>query len=74
MVAVTSGGPVAAAAATLVGGTGDGDAALAARLWTRFNTVVVNAGVTRVVVGSTGPRLLSFNEHPHLAGDLLTYR
>ncbi len=74
VVAVTSGGPVAAAVATLVGGAGDGDAALTAHLWSRFNTVVVNSGVTRIVVGSTGPRLLSFNEHPHLAGDLLTYR
>ena len=34
----------------------------------------VNTSVTRVVVGSTGARLLTFNEHPHLAGDQLTYR
>ena len=28
-----------------------------------------------IVVGSTGARLLTFNEHPHLApGPLLTYR
>ena len=39
-----------------------------------FNTVIVNSSVTRVVVGSTGPRLLTFNEHPHLEGDHLTYR
>ena len=39
-----------------------------ARLWSRFNTVLVNSSVTRVVVGSTGPRLLTFNEHPHLEG------
>ena len=31
-------------------------------------------GVTRVVVGATGPRLLTFNEHAHLDGDTPTYR
>jgi hypothetical protein len=36
--------------------------------------VLVNSSVTRVVVGSTGPRLLTFNEHPHLEGAALTYR
>lgn len=52
----------------------DGDApAVTARLWQRFNAVV-NAAVTRVVVGSTGARLLTFNEHPHLTEDLPTYR
>ena len=40
----------------------------------RFNTVTVNSSMTRVVVGSTGRRLLTFNEHPHLEGDTLTYR
>ena len=45
-----------------------------ARLWQRFNTVTVNSAVTRVVAGATGARLLTFNEHPHLEGDLLTYR
>jgi len=70
---VTSGGPIAVAAATLVDPETD-DLAQTARLWRRFNTVTVNAAVTRVVVGGTGARLLTFNEHPHLAGDLLTYR
>lgn len=70
---VTSGGPIAAACAVLVDPDNE-DQALTARLWSRFNTVVVNAAVTRVVVGSTGARLLTFNEHPHLAGELLTYR
>ena len=45
-----------------------------ARLWSSFNTVSVNAGLTRVVVGSTGARMLTFNEHSHVAGELLTYR
>ncbi|WP_193604950.1 histidine phosphatase family protein [Nocardioides dongkuii] len=77
VVVVTSGGPVAAACADLVhppAGPDDGDLSATARLWARFNTVVVNSSVTRVVVGSTGPRLLTFNEHAHLAGDALTYR
>lgn len=74
VVVVSSGGPIAVAAAQLV--DPDGDAASRARLWSRFNTPCVNTGVTRVVVGSTGARLLTFNEHAHLdAGSgLLTYR
>ena len=71
--AVSSGGPIAAACAALVDPGGD-DPAVLARLWARFNTVTVNSSVTRVVVGSTGPRLLTFNEHPHLEGEHLTYR
>jgi len=66
VVVVSSGGPIAVACGALI----DPDA----RLWQRFNTVIVNSSVTRVVVGSTGARLLTFNEHPHLEGDHLTYR
>ena len=73
VVVVSSGGPIAAACAELVDPDG-GDGPGFARAWARFNTVVVNSGVTRVVVGSTGPRLLTFNEHPHLEGATLTYR
>jgi broad specificity phosphatase PhoE len=72
VVVVSSGGPIAAACAALVDPAAD-DASYA-RLWNRFNTVVVNSSVSRVVVGSTGPRLLTFNEHPHLEGETLTYR
>jgi broad specificity phosphatase PhoE len=72
VVVVSSGGPIAAACAELV--DPDGDEAAYARLWSRFNTVTVNSSMTRVVVGSTGRRLLTFNEHPHLEGDTLTYR
>ena len=72
VVVVSSGGPIAAACAELV--DPDGDDAAYARLWSRFNTVTVNSSMTRVVVGSTGRRLLTFNEHPHLEGDTLTYR
>ncbi|KQQ39469.1 histidine phosphatase family protein [Nocardioides sp. Leaf307] len=70
---VTSGGAIAAACAALVDPE-ETDEARLARAWSRFNTVCVNTGVTRVVVGSTGPRLLTFNEHPHVSGDTLTYR
>lgn len=73
VVVVSSGGPIAAACAALVDPDG-GDHAVLARLWGRFNTVVVNSSMTRVVVGSTGARLLTFNEHPHLEGETLTYR
>jgi broad specificity phosphatase PhoE len=68
----TSGGPIAAAAAMLV----DHDASPAelGRLWAAFNTVIANTSVTRVIEGSTGRRLLTFNEHSHLPRDLVTYR
>jgi broad specificity phosphatase PhoE len=72
VVVVSSGGPVGAACAALV--DPDGDAATQARIWQRFNTVTVNSSVTRVVAGSTGLRLLTFNEHAHLTPELLTYR
>jgi len=71
-VAITSGGTIAAVCAALV--DPEADPASFARLWGRFNTVLVNSSVTRVVVGSTGPRLLTFNEHPHLEGGALIYR
>lgn len=69
---VSSGGPIAAVAAMLV--DPEADEASFARLWSRFNTVLVNSSYSRVVVGSTGARLLTYNEHPHLTGDALTYR
>lgn len=88
VVVVTSGGPIAAVAASLVdpegtdpgsdsGSDSVGDPAaqaVTARLWSRFNTVSVNAAYTRVLVGSTGARLLTFNEHHHLRGEQVTYR
>ena len=42
-----------------------------------FNRVAVNTGVTRVIRGRAGTRLVSFNEHAHLERDgrsLVTYR
>ena len=71
-VVVTSGGPIAAASAMLVD-VADELRHLSA-VWQRLNAVLVNASVTRVVVGSTGARLLTFNEHSCLGPDLLTYR
>jgi broad specificity phosphatase PhoE len=73
VVVVSSGGPIAVACAALVDPAGE-DPATLARLWARFNTVTVNTSVTRVVVGSTGPRMLTFNEHAHLEAETLTYR
>jgi broad specificity phosphatase PhoE len=71
-VVVSSGGPIAVACAALV----DPEATPAElpRLWNAFNTVCANTGVTRVIAGSTGRRMLTFNEHSHLAREQVTYR
>lgn len=71
-VVVTSGGPIAAACAMLTQ-VGEEPRNLAAA-WSRFNTVMVNGSVTRIVVGSTGARLLTFNEHAALDREIVTYR
>lgn len=68
-IVVTSGGPIAWVAATLLGGGAD--------VWMRLNAVTVNSGVSTVTVGRRGTTLVSFNEHSHVLGqspDLLTYR
>ena len=65
IVVVTSGGPVSIVVAHLL----ESPAA-----YQRIAPVVVNASVTKVVVGRRGHTLVSFNEHGHLPGDLLTYR
>lgn len=68
-IVLTSGGPAAWVAATLLGGGAD--------VWLRLNPVTVNTGVSTVTVGRRGTTLVSFNEHGHLLGrtpDLLTYR
>jgi broad specificity phosphatase PhoE len=64
-VVVTSGGPISIVVAHLL-------ASPAA--YERIAPVVVNASVTKVVLGRRGHTLVSFNEHGHLTGDLLTYR
>ena len=65
---VTSGGPIARLTAGLLGG--------GTEVHTRLAPVIVNASVTKVVVGRRGSTLVSFNDHGHLEGtpDLLTYR
>lgn len=70
---VSSGGPVATACGLLVAPP-EAEPAVAWQLWRRFNAVVVNSSFSRVIVGESGSRLLTFNEHPHLEGDALTYR
>ena len=62
----TSGGPIAMVASHLL--TGDDSA------FQRINDVMINAAVTTVIVGSSGPRLLALNESTHLPRDLVTYR
>jgi broad specificity phosphatase PhoE len=71
-VVATSGGPIAAACALLI--DRDASATELGRLWASYNTVIANTSVTRVIEGSTGRRLLTFNEHSHLPRDLVSYR
>lgn len=68
-VVFTSSGAIAAIAGSLLGVPDQG--------FIPFNRVSVNTAITKVIVGSRGMTLVSFNEHSHLeeAGDgLLTYR
>lgn len=62
----TSGGPIALVASHLLTG--------GATLFQRVNDVVINASVTTIIVGQSGPRLLTFNEHGHLPRDMVTFR
>lgn len=62
----SSGGPIAMVTSHLL--VGDDS------LFQRLNDVIINASVTTVIVGSTGPRVLAFNEHTHLPRDLVTFR
>ena len=65
-VVFTSGGPIAWAAARLLGG--------GVEQWGRLNPVQVNTGFTRLVTGSRGVSLVSINEQAHLTSETLTYR
>ncbi len=56
----TSGGPVAWAVASVLSAGGSPE------LWTRLNRMSVNSGLSRLVTGSRGVNLLSFNEQSHL--------
>lgn len=66
--AITSAGVIAVACARLAG--------LPAERWPALARVVVNASITKLITGSTGTHLLTFNDHAHLEGDrsLITYR
>ena len=73
-VVLTSGGPIAWAAASLLADS----TAARTDLWLRLNPVSVNTGVSTIVCGGRGTTLVSFNAHDHLLSarspHLLTYR
>lgn len=64
----TSGGPVSAVAAALLGLGADG--------WMRLNRTCANCSETKVVAGRSGTSLVTWNAHPWFDADreLLTYR
>ncbi|HKQ42987.1 MAG TPA: histidine phosphatase family protein [Pseudonocardia sp.] len=65
----SSSGVIAAVAASLLGAP--------EHTYVALNRVSVNTAITKIVVGSRGRTLVSYNEHGHLeeaGGDLLTYR
>lgn len=66
VVVVSSGGPISVVVAELTQG---GRSA-----YRRLAPVVINASVTKLISGRRGLTMVSFNEHAHLAGELLTYR
>jgi broad specificity phosphatase PhoE len=65
-VVVSSGGVIGALAVSLIG--------VDPVSFPRLNRVTINCGITRVIVGSAGTTLVSFNEQGHLRGGALTYR
>ena len=66
--AVTSAGVIAVACAQITG--------LPADRWPALARVTVNASITKLITGSAGTHLLTFNDHAHLEADrsLITYR
>jgi len=69
---VTSGGPIALTASGLL----SGNAESRADLWSRMHVLCVNSGVTRLIAGSRGLSLVTFNEDTHFDPQpaLRTYR
>jgi broad specificity phosphatase PhoE len=66
VVVFSSGGPVAGAISTAL----DLDTAA----WLAVSRLIINASLTKLVVGESGVTLVSFNEHAHVeATGLLTY-
>lgn len=66
--AVTSGGVIGVVAARYLG--------LPVSDWPRLAALTVNTGMTRLITGEAGTRVLTFNDHAHLEADrtLMTYR
>ncbi|MBE7324633.1 histidine phosphatase family protein [Nocardioides sp. Y6] len=65
-VVFTSGGPIASLSAGLLDG---GQAA-----YRRLMPVMVNASITKILVGRRGMSLVQFNGHDHLTREQVTYR
>lgn len=72
VVVVTSGGPIAMTAAGLL----SNKPGPRADLWSRLHVVCANTGVTRLIAGTRGLTLVTFNEDTHFDGEpeLRTYR
>ena len=65
-VVVSSGGVIGALAVALIG--------VDPISFPRLNRVTINCGITRVIIGSAGTTLVSFNEQGHLSVGERTYR
>jgi broad specificity phosphatase PhoE len=65
-VIVTSGGVIGALTVALIG--------VDPISFPRLNRVTINCGITRVIIGSAGTTLVSFNEQGHLTTGMRTYR
>jgi broad specificity phosphatase PhoE len=65
-VVVSSSGAIAWAAARLLDG--------GFPQWLALNRVTVNSGVTKIVAGSSGKTMVTFNDHGHLPQSWITYR
>ncbi|UVI36708.1 histidine phosphatase family protein [Brevibacterium spongiae] len=65
-IVVSSAGAIAWTAAKLIGGGFD--------QWMAFNRVTINTGITKIITGSGGTSLISFNDHGHQAPKDATYR
>ena len=65
-IVVSSAGSIGWTVARLMGGDFD--------QWMAFTRVTINTGITKIVTGRSGISLVSFNEHTHLAPDIVTYR
>jgi broad specificity phosphatase PhoE len=70
----SSGGPIAWAVSALL--VDEASAEVRAELWNRLNRMAVNSALTRLLAGSRGVNLLSYNEQSHLDGvpGALSYR